>query len=72
MTENGGGKERKIKCRPPTANQVRDGWKNLKQNCLQRESAIKTFNQPFSPKSVALDIYAFRKSCIHTPYILMD
>jgi hypothetical protein len=30
MTENGGGKERKINSRAPTANQVRDGWKELK------------------------------------------
>jgi hypothetical protein len=41
MMENGGGKERKINCWPPTANQVRDGWKDLKQKCLQTESAIK-------------------------------
>jgi hypothetical protein len=30
MTENGGGKERKINGRAATANQVRDGWKELK------------------------------------------
>jgi hypothetical protein len=41
MTENGGGKERKINGGPPTANQVRDGWKDLKQKCSQTESAIK-------------------------------
>ncbi len=41
MTENGGGKERKINGGPTTANQVRDGWKGLKQKCLETESAIK-------------------------------
>jgi hypothetical protein len=41
MTENGGGKERKRNGGPPRANQVRDGWKDLKQKCLQIESAIK-------------------------------
>jgi hypothetical protein len=30
MTENGGGKERKINCGAATVNQVRDGWKELK------------------------------------------
>jgi hypothetical protein len=30
MTENGGGKERKINGGPTTANPVRDGWKDLK------------------------------------------
>jgi hypothetical protein len=30
MTENGGGKERKINGEVPTANQVRDGRKELK------------------------------------------
>jgi hypothetical protein len=30
MTENGGGKERKINGEVPMANQVRDGWKELK------------------------------------------
>jgi hypothetical protein len=30
MTENGGGKERKINGGVATANQVRDGWKELK------------------------------------------
>jgi hypothetical protein len=30
MTENGGGKERKINGEAPTANQVRDGRKELK------------------------------------------
>jgi hypothetical protein len=30
MTENGGGKERKIISRPAMANQMRDGWKELK------------------------------------------
>jgi hypothetical protein len=41
MTENGRGKERKINGGPPVANQVRDGWKGLKQKCSQTESAIK-------------------------------
>jgi hypothetical protein len=41
MTENEWGKERKINGGPATANQVRDGWKKLKQKCLQTESAIK-------------------------------
>jgi hypothetical protein len=41
ITENGGGKERKINSGPATANQVRDGWKDLKQKYLQIESAIK-------------------------------
>jgi hypothetical protein len=41
MTENGGGKERKINGGPPTANQVRDGWKDLKQKCSRTESVIK-------------------------------
>jgi hypothetical protein len=43
MTENGWGKERKINGGSATANQVRDGWKELKQKYLQTESAIKTF-----------------------------
>jgi hypothetical protein len=43
MMENGWGKERKINGGPATANQVRDGWKELKQKYLQTESAIKTF-----------------------------
>jgi hypothetical protein len=43
MTENGGGKEKKINGRPAAANQVRDGWKQLKHNYLQTESAIKNF-----------------------------
>jgi hypothetical protein len=41
MTENGGGKERKINGGSATANQVRDRSKELKQKCLQTESAIK-------------------------------
>jgi hypothetical protein len=41
MTKNGGGKERKINGGPTPANQVRDGWKDLKQKCLQKDSAIK-------------------------------
>jgi hypothetical protein len=41
MTEEGGGKERKINCGPAMANQVRDGWKELKLKYLQIESAIK-------------------------------
>jgi hypothetical protein len=44
MTENGLGKERKINGGPATANQVRDGWKELKQKYLQTESAIKRNN----------------------------
>jgi hypothetical protein len=68
MTENGGGQERKINDRPATANQVRDGWKELKYKCSQIESAMKKFNQATSPKSLSPDIDAFRKSCIHTPY----
>jgi hypothetical protein len=43
MTENGGGKERKINGGTATANQVRDGWKELKQKYLQKESPIKNF-----------------------------
>jgi hypothetical protein len=35
ITENGRGKERKINGRPAMANQVRDGWKELKQKYLQ-------------------------------------
>jgi hypothetical protein len=41
MTENGGGQERKINGGPAMANQVRDGWKELKYKCSQIESAIK-------------------------------
>jgi hypothetical protein len=41
MTENGWGKERKRNGGSATANQVRDRWKELKQKCLQTESAIK-------------------------------
>jgi hypothetical protein len=70
MTENEWGKERKMNGGPATANQVRDRWKKLKQKSLQTESALKkAFNHAASPKSIALDINAFRKSCIHTPYI---
>jgi hypothetical protein len=43
MTENGGGKERKINGGLATANQVREGWKKLKHKYLQTESTIKTF-----------------------------
>jgi hypothetical protein len=41
ITENGRGQERKINGGPATANQVRDGWKDLKHKYLQKESAIK-------------------------------
>jgi hypothetical protein len=43
MTKNGWGKERKINGRPAMANQVTDGWKELKQKYLQTETTIKTF-----------------------------
>jgi hypothetical protein len=43
MSENGGGKERKINSGPATATQVRDVWKELKQKYWQTESAIKNF-----------------------------
>jgi hypothetical protein len=43
MTENGGGKERKINSGLAMANQVRDGRKQLKQKYLQTEIAIKNF-----------------------------
>jgi hypothetical protein len=36
-----------------------------------RERYKKAFYHAASQKSVALDINAFRKSCIHTPYIYM-
>jgi hypothetical protein len=38
-----GGKERKINGGPAMVNQVRDGWKELKQKYLQKESAIQMF-----------------------------
>jgi hypothetical protein len=41
MTENGWGKERKINGESATANQVRDGHRELKQKCSQTGSAIK-------------------------------
>jgi hypothetical protein len=42
MAENGGGgQERKTNGGPATANQVRDGWKELKEKSSQTESAIK-------------------------------
>jgi hypothetical protein len=41
MMGNGWGKERKINGASATANQVRDGWKELKQKCSQTESAVK-------------------------------
>jgi hypothetical protein len=43
ITEKRGGKERKINNRLLWGNQVRDGWKELKQKYLQKESAIKNF-----------------------------
>jgi hypothetical protein len=43
MAENGLGKERKINGGLATANQVRDGWKELKQKYFQTESTIKNF-----------------------------
>jgi hypothetical protein len=52
MTENGWDKERKINGRLAMANQVRDGWKELKLKYLQTESAIKTFNHATSPNSL--------------------
>jgi hypothetical protein len=59
MTENRGGKERKINGGPATANQVRDWWKELKHKCLQIESAIKNFLHTTSPKSLSPNIDAF-------------
>ncbi len=44
ITENGRGKERKINGGLATVDQVRDGWKELKQKYLQIEAAIKTFS----------------------------
>jgi hypothetical protein len=41
MTEKGWGKERKKNDGSATANQVRDGYKELKQKCSQTERAIK-------------------------------
>jgi hypothetical protein len=41
ITENGGGKARKINGRTTMANQERDVWKELKQKYLQKENAIK-------------------------------
>ncbi len=41
MTENGWGMERKIKGGSATANQVRHGYRELKQKCSQTESATK-------------------------------
>jgi hypothetical protein len=41
MTENGRGKERKIKGGLAMANQVRDGWKQLRHKYLQTKSAKK-------------------------------
>ncbi len=35
--------ERKINSGPASANQVRDGWKELKQKYLQSKSVIKNF-----------------------------
>ncbi len=43
MTENEGAKERKINGGAATANQVRDGWKELKFKYLQKDSAIKNY-----------------------------
>jgi hypothetical protein len=53
-----------------TANQVRDGWKKLKQKYLQKEKRYKKlFMHATSPKSLAPVIHTFRKSCIHTSYM---
>jgi hypothetical protein len=41
MTENGGGKERKINGGPATANQVRDGWKELKHKYFANRECYK-------------------------------
>jgi hypothetical protein len=35
----------------------------------KRERYKKRFNHKTSPKSLAKVIHAFRKSCIHTPYM---
>jgi hypothetical protein len=43
MMENGRGKERKIIGRPAAANQVREGWKELKHRYSQIEGAINIF-----------------------------
>jgi hypothetical protein len=43
VTENRGGRERKINSRPAAANQVRDGWKELNHKVLQIESAKKKY-----------------------------
>ncbi len=41
--KNGGGKEKKINGGSAMANQVRDGWKELKHKYLQIESTIKKY-----------------------------
>jgi hypothetical protein len=69
MTENGWGKERKKNGGPATANQVRDGWRELKQKYLQTERAIKAFNHTTSPKSLRKVIHVFRKLSGQTPYV---
>ncbi len=66
MAETGGGKESKIDVRSATAYQVKDGGKRLEKKLLQIESMIKIFNHAPSPKSVAPDIHAFQKLCLHT------
>ncbi len=54
-----GGKARKMRGRLATVNQVRDGGKELRQNILQLESAIKIFNHRTSQPNFALIIEVF-------------
>ncbi len=46
--------------------------KKLIQKILQKESAMKNiFNHAASSKSLATDIHAFWKSCIHTLHLII-
>jgi hypothetical protein len=68
ITENGRGKERKINGGPATANQVRDGWKELKQKYLQTDRAIRTIlSQNLSEEPTAS--YSRIPEIIRTPLV---
>jgi hypothetical protein len=71
MTENGGGYREKDKRRIGYGESGERWMKRPEAKVFaNREHYKKAFHHASSPESVAPDINAFRKSCIHTPYFL--
>jgi hypothetical protein len=71
MTENGGGVRRERK-RRSSHGESGERWVERAEvkEFAKRERYKKLFKHATSPKSLAPVIHAFRKSCIHTPYLL--